>query len=205
MNFKKILVKFYGTRIISFNRYNNLKLDIDFNKDVDFRIYIRKFEDHILFVFQKLLSVDSIVLDIGANIGWYSLIAAQKIKAENHIYAFEPASNAYQKLLKHISLNEASQISAHNCCIADYEGEILLNICEDDAYNSVGNSPILNIQEQVNSPVINIDAFIEKYRIPKVDIIKIDTEGAEMLVLKGAKKTLQKFSPVIFLKLIKKC
>jgi FkbM family methyltransferase len=180
-------------------------LDIDFNKDVDFRIYIRKFEDHILFVFQKLLSVDSIVLDIGANIGWYSLIAAQKIKAENHIYAFEPASNAYQKLLKHISLNEASQISAHNCCIADYEGEILLNICEDDAYNSVGNSPILNIQEQVNSPVINIDAFIEKYRIPKVDIIKIDTEGAEMLVLKGAKKTLQKFSPVIFLKLIKKC
>jgi FkbM family methyltransferase len=168
-------------------------------------LYCGLFEYYDMAFLLHFLRPNDLFIDIGANIGWYSLIAAQKIKAENHIYAFEPASNAYQKLLKHISLNEASQISAHNCCIADYEGEILLNICEDDAYNSVGNSPILNIQEQVNSPVINIDAFIEKYRIPKVDIIKIDTEGAEMLVLKGAKKTLQKFSPVIFLKLIKKC
>lgn len=202
--FKKALVKFYGTRQISFKRYNNLKLDIDFNKDVDFRIFIRKFEDQILYVFQKLLNPDSIVLDIGANIGLYSLIAAQKVKGENHIYAFEPAPKAYQNLLKNISLNKAFHITAHNCCIADFEGEITLNICVDDAYNSIGTSPILQIQEQVNTPVITIDAFVEKYSLPKVDIIKIDTEGAEMLVFEGARKTLENFSPIIFFEINQK-
>lgn len=195
---RTVLGKIYSSKIFTFKRYDNLKLNIDLKKDVDFRIFINKFEDNVLNNFKAQLHNSSVFIDVGANIGLYSLLAAQIIKKEKSIFAFEPAPLAYQKFLSNITLNNFNQITAVNSCVSDYIGEIELNICEDDAYNSIGNNPMLKIKDTIKTPVITIDEFVKVNKLKSVDVIKIDTEGAEFLVCKGAINTILQFKPMFF-------
>lgn len=144
-----------------------------------------------------------IILDIGANIGYYSLLASKRIGSEGNIYAFEAAPETFRKLSDNIQRNGIENILAYNLAITNSRGTIDLHIAD---IRNTGMSSIAAFADEsgetVTVPSDTIDNFASDHSLNRVDRIKIDVEGAEMMVLRGMEQTLRKCMPVIHIELI---
>jgi FkbM family methyltransferase len=149
-----------------------------------------------------------IVLDVGANIGYATLRLAQKIGREGHIHAFEPVPNTYRHLLPHLTLNPAlaSSISAYNNGLSAQRQE--LTFLELDIGNNGMNRVASELAEEpepirnrIIIPSFSLDEWIKEHAIHTVNLIKIDVEGYEYKVLLGAKNTIERFRPALFIEL----
>ena len=138
---------------------------------------------------QKILKEGMNVIDVGAYIGTYTILAAEKVGKNGKIVAIEPEPQNYGRLLENIKLNNFQNVIPQNIALTDYEGFEKLYLSS----SSVGHSLIS--QEDKNSyikvPVKTVDKLVEELNLKKIDIIKIDTEGSELPVLRGAEKTLK--------------
>lgn len=168
------------------------KMNLSLDKQVDKEIFMEIFESETQNFYAEIVKKGMVIFDIGANKGLYSLIAASKIEPDGKIVSFEPAPKAYDALVSNILLNNFTTIYPFKVGIADKQGEVIFNICKDDAYNSIGNNPLKPIKEKQVIKTISIDEFCESQNIDKIDLMKIDTEGAEELAIKGGIKTLSK-------------
>ncbi len=137
-----------------------------------------------------------ILLDVGACTGSYALLdTITNVK----IHSFEP-SRAYFELIKNIELNN-SKTTCYNVAVSDYIGKGDFNEVEADsciALSMLGGIPARHkIVRTVDIDVTTIDYFCKSNKITP-NVIKIDTEGNELFVLKGAINTIKKHKPVIF-------
>ena len=145
---------------------------------------------------EKYIPADAVILDIGANIGNHSLYWAAFLKPKK-IYAFEPIPEIFSTLQKNIELNLfENTIRAVNIGLSDIDSNAEIshynpgNICETSIKKAKnGNLKVKKLD--------NID--IKEGRI---DLVKIDVEGHEKLVLDGAKETIQKYKPIIFIEFL---
>ena len=138
---------------------------------------------------QSQLKTGMNVIDIGAHIGMYTVLAAEKVGNTGKVIAIEPELKNYKQLIENIDLNGFKNIISQNIALADYEGSGKLY------FGSFSESHSLIFPEDKNSyievPVKTLDNLLEELNLRKVDIIKIDAEGAEVPILKGAEKTLK--------------
>jgi len=148
--------------------------------------------------FKSLLKAGSVVLDIGANIGYYSLTAAPLVGSEGCIYAFEPASQQFVRLKDNALRIGFLQIHPYKLALSDKSGEATIHL--EDEYNtgsaSLRSAGPKNIWDEI---VIctTLDDFVESQALDHLDVIKIDVEGYESAVLNGGHKTLERFHPVL--------
>jgi FkbM family methyltransferase len=143
-----------------------------------------------------------IVLDIGANIGYYSLMAAKRTGKTGKVYAFEPVNNTFRLLVENIRINGFTNISAHKIAFSDTSGKT--EIFTADSKNTGMSSfsehvHFSGIKESVD--MIEGDAFIASLNPLKIDLVKIDVEGAELKVLKGMIQSIIKFRPLILMEI----
>lgn len=151
----------------------------------------------------NLVSHCKVVVDVGANIGWYTLNLG-KLKNVEKIYAFEPIPHTYSYLKEHIEMNEISIAEIHNLGLSNEVGE-------KDFYwttEETGSSSMSNIRDRTDISlarcrVDKLDNFM-KNKEAKIDFIKIDVEGAELFVIEGAEKCIEKDHPIIFAELLRK-
>jgi FkbM family methyltransferase len=144
-----------------------------------------------------------IILDIGANIGYYSLLASKRIGNQGKVYAFEAAPETFRKLSANIQRNAMTNVVAINLAITNFRGTIDLHIADT---RNTGMSSIAAFADEsgetVTVPCDTLDNIANDHSLDRVDRIKIDVEGAEMMVLKGMENTLRKYTPVIHIELI---
>jgi FkbM family methyltransferase len=126
-----------------------------------------------------------IFLDVGANVGGYALFVAAQAKAGAMIFAVEPQPEIFERLIENIRQNPGSSIKAVACAIADRDGEATLFV---DSRNR-GETGLKFVRPDgqsdgiVTVPAKTLTAFIEEERLPRVDALKIDVEGAEDIIL----------------------
>ncbi len=151
---------------------------------------------------RSLLRPEMVFVDVGANIGQYTLLAAQSLGIEGIVYAFEPEPRNFAGLMGNIALNQFSNIEALQVAVADYGGEtsFFVNLDDRDTLNcgthSMRFKQEVGKQKEIKVKVTMLDqALADALR---VDMIKIDTEGAELSVLRGAETILRKFKPRLF-------
>lgn len=135
------------------------------------------------FVLHTTKSAD-LFIDVGANAGSYTILACA-VKGASGI-SFEPIPNAYQRLLQNIRLNDLSdRVSALNIGVSDREGELLFTTSEDTTNHVIRpGEPMHNV---LKVQVSTLDTVLQG-RCPT--ILKVDVEGFESLVIKGAQGTL---------------
>ena len=139
------------------------------------------------FLLDVLKSGDTFV-DVGANIGAYSLLAASKIKS-GKIYAFEPSVQVLSCLEENIRLNNLANIFVIDKVVSDvngYEPFIFGKHCETDHISTNKASRVAKLL-----PSITLDNFFDNQKITKLDLLKIDVEGAELKVLRGLRRHLE--------------
>lgn len=146
------------------------------------------------------------MLDIGANVGWYTLLASNVYRKEGvNIYSFEPSPITCKRLKKNIELNELPQTRAFN--IGLYNEKTSLEFYYD--IEGSGGSSFVNLRERekVKKIVVDVeklDDFVEKNGIQSIDFIKCDVEGSELFVFEGGRKVLERDQPVIFSEMLRK-
>jgi len=148
--------------------------------------------------------------DIGANLGQYTLIGAECVGGSGHVHSFEPSSRMFSELNFNVSLNGLSNVcNLNNVAVSDKEGIAKLSKYEagGEVFGSLGNQ---NWAESGKSIVgyeevktITLDNYIHQHGIRKIDLIKMDIEGAELFALQGARQLLQhSHAPVIVLEMV---
>lgn len=138
------------------------------------------------------------VVDVGANLGYYTLLAALLTGPEGRVYAFEPAPSTFKTLLRNIELNAAPNVEVYEAALSDTHGVVSLIEGAQDDFNRIGPAGEGARRE---APCWTLDQFVEANRIQRVDLVKVDIEGAEHKFLLGARKTIQRFRPIIVIEL----
>jgi len=140
-------------------------------------------------------AIDSgqIVYDIGANVGFYTLLAAKCVSKSGKVFAFEPLPGNVSILEKHIKLNRCQNISIHAVAISERSGKMKFQNARN---RSMGH---LAAEGELEVNVISLDEFIYHAGHPVPNVMKIDVEGEELGVLRGALKLLSSSPPIIFL------
>lgn len=158
----------------------------------------KSFENDISHWFK--LNKDFSFVDIGANIGRYSILLSKK--TNRFVYAFEPCKKTFNHLQKNIVLNKALNVISFNFGLSNMNKTTLLNITDYSGRNSIVlKKDIAKKRESIN--VKRFDDLIEKYYIHNIGLIKIDVEGYEWYVLNGMKKTLIEQKPRLIIEVIK--
>lgn len=144
-----------------------------------------------------------VIVDVGANIGWYTLNFG-KISNIDKIFAFEPIPHTFDYLKKHLELNGIGNAEIFNIGLSNEIGE------KDFFWTTeeTGSSSMANIRERENIELVRcrlntLDNFMSE-REESIDFMKIDVEGAELFVIQGALSSISKFKPIIFSELLRK-
>lgn len=140
-------------------------------------------------------------VDIGANIGWFSLIAAKLVGSSGKVYAYEPRSSIFERLSKSIELNNFHWVEANNYALGDSEKQLQIGWGKEN--KNLGGTWLIT-SEDVKSELkhhdfekINVQRLDNVLQDCKVDLVKIDIEGAEYLAIKGAEEMLLQSKPII--------
>ena len=153
----------------------------------------RYFEKHELEFMLRILGPGMTFVDVGANVGLFSIPAAKKLQP-GRVFAFEPSGWTYQQLNQNAVLNKLDNLHSVQSALGDYRGEAVLqiNTTGKDGLNTIGK-PVHDDSEVVASeviPITTLDEFLQENAITRVDAMKVDVEGAELLVFRGAKALL---------------
>jgi FkbM family methyltransferase len=151
--------------------------------------------------FKSLLFPGAVFVDIGANVGYYSLVAAPRLGLSGRIYSFEPMSQQFERLTENIRRNRLFQITPLKLALSCQARPAVLHL--NDAHNTRSASlrPVSGrtVVYQETVECTTLDLFAESEGFSRLDVVKIDVEGLEVAVLRGASRTLARFRPVILI------
>ena len=151
--------------------------------------------------FLSLLSEGMVFVDVGAHVGQYTLLASKEVGPSGHVYSFEPHPRNFDALSHNVLLNRFTNVSLFNAALADSAAESQLFVNATDAGGKNRGTHSLRVQKDWSQSVtIPIKTMLldEALRdVARLDVMKIDVEGAELLVLKGAQQLLARFKPII--------
>ncbi|OGN60368.1 MAG: hypothetical protein A3F40_04930 [Chlamydiae bacterium RIFCSPHIGHO2_12_FULL_27_8] len=191
-------------KIIFHTRKDNIKIIFDGTdmRGVPFeKINFFEYEKDELEIINQIIVDDMIILDIGANIGWYSMLFGKKYP-KAFIYAFEPISELYRYCLENINFNDLKNVNIFNIGLSNFNGKQSLYFSPETAALS-SNKNIIEYKNMQKEEVVvkTLDSFINEIELDKLDFIKCDVEGAELNVILGALNSIKRFLPVIFIEL----
>ena len=145
----------------------------------------------------RFLTPGMVVVDGGASCGIYTVVAARLVGASGRVLSFEPGAEAYSVLRKNIELNHLVNVRAHCAALSDRDGTAQLHHHEHGPNSfSLGQPESTgNGSEQVVT--VSLDEVIRKEEAVRLGFIKLDVEGAEEMVLRGARRTITEWNPTI--------
>ena len=149
---------------------------------------------------EKMISNGDIVYDIGANVGYYTLLAELLTGKSGKVIAFEPVPRNLHYLKKHLEINNITTVDVIEKAVSDENGSTLFCLGANFAMGHVYSDWVdKHEDEYITVSLISIDKAIEEDNLPIPNCIKIDVEGAETRVLHGAKSLINQYHPKIFL------
>jgi FkbM family methyltransferase len=139
------------------------------------------------------LELGAVFFDVGANVGFYSLLAARRVGPAGHVYAFEPLPANTALLRQHLAMNRIANVEVFEMAIAECSGTALF---AGEATRAMGK-----LEERGTLPVAvaTLDGLIAAGLVAPPDAIKMDIEGAEFRALLGAELCFARYRPLLFL------
>jgi len=158
------------------------------------------YEPNEFFMLSQVIRPGMIFVDAGANMGLYTLFAARKIGESGTVLAIEPSTCECGRLLKNLEINSLSNVRLLRSALSDSRSEVDLLVAEDErsGHNTLGaflyDTPLAS-KETVRTE--RLDDIVLQEGLSRVDIVKLDVEGAEFFALKGAVGILERFHPLL--------
>ncbi len=155
--------------------------------------WLGSFEYHKQKAIEKIVAPGSVVYDVGAHVGYYTLLFSELIGPAGQVVAFEPNPRNIRYLRKHLEINDIANVRLVQAAASDAVGVAAF------ADNSGSSTGCLSEQGGLQVATMTLDQFAQYNDASKPDHIKIDVEGAELSVLHGARELLTSRRPTLFL------
>jgi FkbM family methyltransferase len=141
----------------------------------------------------KYIRGDMIAYDIGANVGFYTLLMSRFVGNEGKIYAFEPSPRNIHYITRHLALNKIKNVQVVECALGDNVGEALFETGKNASEGKIAPTGDISIK------LYSLDYLLRNNTISAAGLVKIDVEGSEYAVLMGGREYFQTVKPIIFL------
>ena len=152
---------------------------------------------------RAMLSAGVAFYDVGANVGFFTIIAARLLGPAGRIFCFEPLPENYRQIRHNAMLNSFTNIEIIGTALGSFDGEASFWTSAEPTWGklvSTGKVPD-KMTGEIKVPVRRLDGIVAESRLPPPDAIKIDVEGAEVDVLLGATETLRRYRPRLLIEL----
>ena len=176
-------------RVISIEHQVRLSVDISERTggDMFFGIGFEPLEMELL---SSLVAENDVVADVGANIGVHTTIMASRTGGGGHVHAFEPGVRPYAMLCANIALNGFSNVIANRLAIGDACGKASFHVNAESSLSSLGITGRGDVVGEEEVDITTMDEYCRGRQISALDFLKIDVEGFEGHVLRGARRIL---------------
>jgi FkbM family methyltransferase len=144
-------------------------------------------------VFAKEIRPGATVYDVGANVGFHTLLIADIVGPNGRIFSFEPFPENINYLERHVKINKLNNVEIVGKAVLDRVGDVSFQVGKTLATGKISADGVLQV------PGTDLDSFVYSDGKPAPEYIKIDVEGAEGEVLEGADKIIKETQPTIFL------
>jgi FkbM family methyltransferase len=181
--------------------------DLDLSQGIDFAIYLGIYERRTRSALRRLVQRDALVLDIGANIGAHTLTLAELVGPAGRVIAFEPTDYAFTKLSRNLALNPelARRVTARHCFLAGTDADPVPSAIYSSwplAREAGLHAKHLGREMKTETAQArSIDSVLTEVADRPVSLVKLDVDGFECDVLKGATKLLAEARPVFVMEL----
>jgi FkbM family methyltransferase len=155
-------------------------------------LFINKiYEPYETKLISNIISPGDVVLDIGANIGYYTVIFAKLVGQNGKVFAFEPEPTNFSLLQKNVSINGCSNVTVEQKAVSNRNERKKLYLNKENAgMHTIYKSQYADL-DPVEIETISLDTYFNNYT-GKIDFIKMDIEGSEYTALEGMKTILQR-------------
>ena len=127
------------------------------------------------------------IIDVGGHIGFFTIAAAKRCGNQGRVFTFEPNPDTFKRLTKNIKANNLTQVEVNNIAISRKAGVLSLKVGDSTEGSTIMSKGTLKEYEKVFSvPSDSLDNIVLQKKIKKINLLKIDAEGAEVLILNGA-------------------
>jgi FkbM family methyltransferase len=140
---------------------------------------------------KQYLHPGSVCFDIGAQAGYHTLCASSMVGSAGRVFAFEPAPSNIANIKKHVAMNHLSNVSVVEAAVSNFDG--ISNF--DCSTSAVAGR--LSVSGPLAVRTLSLDHEVDRGALPEPDYIKIDAEGAELLILEGARRLLVRRHPTL--------
>ena len=155
--------------------------------------WLGSYEYHKQRALQHELKIGDVVYDIGANVGFYSLLASVVGGDAGYVYSFEPSPENLRELRRHLELNQVKYCTVIGAAVSSAEGEAVFNASDNSWTGHLAVNGSLRVR------TLALDGLVLSREIRPPNLMKIDIEGAELECLQGASKVILEIRPIIFL------
>ena len=197
-----------GEHLVTINDYDrDLKLRLDKGSSMGSAIYWQGYySKEELMLLGRILQRDSIFVDVGANNGYFTVFAAKRVP-DGRVLSFEPVSSLFENLRHNIALNNFNNVDAFKLGLADGSRSELdiFSSANDSNFDALATIyPDSHRSTRLETIALSsLDKISDELKMSRIDVIKIDVEGAELDVLRGAHNILTQFQPLILIEVNK--
>lgn len=155
------------------------------------------FEPACTEIVKRLVRPGQIVIDVGANIGYYSVLFSKIVGGSGRVFAFEPTQHYRSVLLRNLAANKLSNVEILPVGLSDRRQRVGIQVGTSSATIHPPEKLPHEFEEVID--LLSLDEFVESMTLERIDFIKVDVDGHEPLFLDGARRVLDKFNPLILL------
>jgi FkbM family methyltransferase len=149
---------------------------------------------------RTLISAGTTVIDAGANVGVFSVWFSNCVGPDGSVLAIEPTPNNQERLQKNLRLSNIDNVIVHGVAAGSENGETILHLSTDPAFSSTQRHDVRwTMDSSLRVPVRTLDAIWRSAGMPHISLIKVDIEGGELDVLKGAADILSACRPAVLI------
>ncbi|MCA8292968.1 FkbM family methyltransferase [Burkholderia sp. AU30198] len=148
------------------------------------------------FLFAQVVREGDTVVEAGANLGSHTVMLSRAVGERGTVYALEPQRHTFQLLCANLALNQRLNVRALQCAVGDTEGSVAFPVFDPRSPNNFGASSLLGANRDTEPvPLRTLDSL----DLPRVDFLKADVEGFEPNLIRGARDTLRRHRPIVYL------
>jgi len=166
-----------------------------------FRAFIYgTWEPEIVKAITEVVRDGFVAIDVGAHLGYYALILSRIVGSNGRVIAFEPIPSNFRILSDNIGLNRCNNIQAVNKAVSDRSGQFEGTLPTESALPSSFTLLKNKGANKIRVEVVSLDDFLKDWDRP-IDFVQIDVEGAEGSVIRGARKTIESYHPILLVEI----
>ena len=188
---RRLLGRFVPTKGTRAANVHGALMELDLADEIQRAIYLGSVGPEEVAAVRRSLPVGGTMIDVGANVGFFTALACSRVGPSGRVLAFEPSGHVFTRLARTVETSPLKQVELFQVALSDRDGTLNLSIPPRSIGNHSPTFADVDGWEKLEVPIGRLDDYVRRLTIDTVDLLKIDVEGHEPRVLAGAEASLR--------------